>query len=230
MTTVVVTQSNYLPWKGFFDLIRHADRLILLDNVQFTRRDWRSRNRIKTPQGVRWLSVPVNCPDGRSTSISEALIAESRWAEEHRLALTLSYRRSPHFDDIMSIIDPILLEPPPRLSQLNEALIREIVQFMEIPTEISVVRGPVVPDDPSDRIAKLVAGAGGSEYLTGPAARSYLDGACFKRRGIAVRYFAYPTYPEYEQLWPPFRHDVTCLDALFHLGRDWVRSLEGSPP
>lgn len=226
MTTVVVTQSNYLPWKGFFDLIRNADRLILLDNVQFTRRDWRSRNRIKGPDGPRWLSVPVNCPNGRDTAISEAVITESRWAKEHLMALTHSYRRTPYFDAVMAAIEPIYSSPPGYISELNEALLRAMSDFMGIPTQISAVRGPVRPHDPSDRIVELVEAVGGSEYLTGPAARDYLHADKFTRRGIQVRYFSYPDYPEYEQLWPPFRHDVSCIDTLFHLGRDWADALE----
>lgn len=225
---VTVTQSNYLPWKGFFDLVRRVDHLVLLDNVQFTRRDWRSRNRIKTPNGVQWLSVPVSCPRGRDTSVSEATIAGSAWIDDHLRALELSYSRTAHFDEVMDRLEPILRSSHETISELNEALLRELLQIMQISIELSVARGPIVRMDPSSRIAELVSGVGGTAYLSAPAARAYLEESTFTSRGCGVRFMEYPEYPEYSQMWPPFRHDVSIVDVLFHVGQDWEAAVGGA--
>ncbi len=226
MVSVVVTQSNYLPWKGFFDLIRHADQLVLLDTVQFTRRDWRSRNRIKSPGGVQWLSVPVRVPRSRLTSISQVEIAGNDWSKSHLRAIELSYRRTPHFDAVFGMIGKALEAEDHYLSELNERILRSIIDFLGFDLEISTTRGPIEAKDPSLRILELVRSCGGTNYLSGPSAMSYLDIDLFTASGIDVEFFEYPAYSEYEQLWPPFRHDVSMIDVLFHLGEAWPSALE----
>ena len=85
--TVVITQSNYLPWRGYFDMIRSADELILLDCVQFTRRDWRNRNVIKTPSGLTWLTVPVQVRGRYHQAIDETEISDPTWVDKHLRAI-----------------------------------------------------------------------------------------------------------------------------------------------
>ena len=229
MTTIVVSQSNYLPWKGYFDLIRQADHLVLLDNVQFTRRDWRSRNLIKSPDGVQWLSVPVRTPSGRSTSVSEAELSEKNWAQKHLRAVELSYKRSPHFDAVFELLENALHAEHLYLSQLNESVLRSLIGFMKLDLEVSAARGPVEAVEPSERILQLVLDRGGTKYLSGPAAKSYLDAELFEAAGVEVYFFDYPEYPEYQQAWPPFRHDVSMVDVLLHLGETWPAALRVNP-
>ena len=221
----MVSQSNYLPWKGYFDLVRRADVLVLLDNVQFTRRDWRSRNMIKTPSGVQWLTVPVCAPAGRMTSVSEAEISDEGWAKSHLRAVELSYRRTSHFEQVFGVLEECLYQGDTLLSNLNERILRTLFEFMNIDVEIQVARGPVMEVDPSERILDLVQRAGGARYISGPAARSYLDTSIFAGAEVEVDFIDYPSYPEYQQLWPPFRHDVSIVDVLFHLGHDWRSAL-----
>mgnify|MGYP000061084719 CR=1 FL=1 len=225
MVTVVVSQSNYLPWKGYFDLVREADHLVLLETVQFTRRDWRSRNRIKSPDGVQWLSVPVNAPGGRLTSVSEGEISDSSWPQKHLRAIELSYRRTPHFEPTFGIISESLEAGDVYLSELNERILRAMLDHLGIELVVSAARGPIETVDASERILRLVLERGGTRYLSGPAAKSYLDIGLFTAAGIDVDFFEYPDYPEYKQLWPPFRHDVSMIDVLFHLGAAWPTAL-----
>ena len=225
MTTVMVSQSNYLPWKGYFDLVRRADVLVLLDNVQFTRRDWRSRNMIKTSHGVQWLSVPVRTPNGRRTSVSEAEISDAGWAKSHLRAIKLSYGRTPHFAEVFELLLEILDAREVLLSHLNERVLRGLLQFMGIDVQVRTTRGPIQEVNPSGRILNLVQGYGGTRYLSAPAARSYLDVERFADAGIIVDFLDYPDYPEYAQVWPPFRHDVSIVDVLFHLGSNWSFAL-----
>lgn len=228
MVTVMVSQSNYLPWKGYFDLVRRADVLVLLDNVQFTRRDWRSRNLIKTPHGVEWLTVPVRTPGGRRTSVSEAEISDSRWAQSHLRAIELSYRPTPYFEQVFGFIHERLNPKEVLLSNLNEQLLRALLTFMELDVEVRTSRGPAEEVNPSKRILDLVQRARGTRYLSAPAARAYLDTDIFAEAGVDVDFFEYPQYPEYAQVWPPFRHDVSIVDTLFHLGRGWRSALGDS--
>lgn len=228
MATVMVSQSNYLPWKGYFDLVRRADVVVLLDNVQFTRRDWRSRNLIKSPQGVQWLTVPVRAPHGRATSVSEAEISDPDWAPSHIRAIELSYRRTPHFEKIFELLLHLLDSNELLLSNLNERILRGLLKFMDLDVAIRASRGPVEPVDASERILDLVRQTGGTRYMSAPAARSYLDIDKFSDAGLQVDFFDYPDYPEYRQSWPPFRHDVSIIDVLFHLGPDWRSALGGS--
>jgi hypothetical protein len=228
VVTVMVSQSNYLPWKGYFDLVRRADVLVLLDNVQFTRRDWRSRNLIKTPHGVQWLTVPVRTPSGRSTSISEAEVTDSQWAQSHLRALELSYRRTPYFEQVFGLLHECLDPKEALLSNLNEQVLRALLNFMELDVEVRVSRGPVEEVDASERILGLAQRYGSTRYLSGPAARAYLDTHMFTNAGVDVDFFEYPQYPEYDQVWPPFRHDVSIVDTLFHLGPGWRSALGDS--
>lgn len=228
MVTVVVSQSNYLPWKGYFDLVRRADVLVLLDNVQFTRRDWRSRNLIKAPQGVHWLTVPVRTPHGRRTSVSEAEISDASWAASHLRAIELSYRRTPHFEKAFELLVNLLDENETLLSNLNERVLRGLLKFMDLDVVVRASRGPVEPVDASQRILDLVLQFGGTRYISAPAARDYLDLDRFSDAQILVDFFDYPDYPDYHQAWPPFRHDVSVIDVLFHLGPDWRSALGGS--
>jgi len=228
VVSLMVSQSNYLPWKGYFDLLRRADLLVLLDNVQFTRRDWRSRNLIKTPNGVQWLTVPVRTPSGRRTSVSEAEISDPAWARSHLRAFELSYKRTPHFQAVYGLLEECLLYGESLLSDLNERVLRAMCNFMDLEVDIQTSRGPVDEIDPSERILNLVRRRGGTRYVSGPAARAYLDSAMFSEAGVEVEFFEYPIYPEYRQVWPPFRHDVSMVDTLFHLGRDWRLALEAS--
>lgn len=225
MTTVMVSQSNYLPWKGYFDLVRRADVLVLLDNVQFTRRDWRSRNMIKTPQGAQWLTVPVRTPNGRKTSVSEAEISDAGWAQSHLRAIELSYRRTPYFEQVFDLLIELLDLNESYLSDLNERVLRGLLKFMGLDVVVRASRGPVEAVDPSERILDLVQQSGGTRYVSGPAARAYLDVDGFADAGVQVNFFDYPNYTDYDQVWPPFRHDVSIVDVLFHLGPGWRSAL-----
>ncbi len=97
--TVVITQSNYIPWRGYFDLLRSADEVVLLESVQYTRRDWRNRNVIKTPQGTTWLTIPVEAKGRYLQALDETRISDSRWADSHIRTIELAYSRAPHFAD-----------------------------------------------------------------------------------------------------------------------------------
>lgn len=220
MKTVAIVQSNYIPWKGYFDLIAAVDEFILYDDMQYTRRDWRNRNMIKTPQGIQWLTVPVKVKGKYDQTIRETEIAGSGWRESHWKTLCLNYRRAPCFDEIAARLEPLYLESDDTLlSQLNRRFIEWTCRQLGITTKLSNSWDYRLIDGKSDRLADLCQQAGATEYVSGPSAKAYLDEQAFADRGMGVTWFDYRGYPEYPQLWGEFVPNVTVLDLLFNCGK-----------
>jgi len=230
--TIIVTQSNYLPWRGWFNMLRQADGLVLLDSVQFTRRDWRNRNRIKTAQGALWLTVPVEAKGRFSQAVDETRISATGWAEEHLRSIALSYARAPHFALVFPWLEVQLraAAAEPLLTRLNEALIRALCEGLALSLPIArdtdlFPRETLLSLDPSERLAVLTEAMGGTRYVSGPAARAYLDPAPFTRRGIEVTWMDYSGYPDYPQLWGSFEPTVSVIDLMLNMGKDAPRYL-----
>lgn len=221
MKRVAIVQSNYIPWKGYFDMIASVDEFILYDDMQYTRRDWRNRNKIKTPQGVQWLTVPVRVKGKYHQKIRETEIEDTGWADGHWKSLVQNYRRTPHFQEIAAWLEPLYLnEPPSHLSQLNRRFIEAICNYLSIQTVISNSWDYTLVEGKTERLAALCGQAGGTEYISGPAAKDYVDEKILKERGMELTWFDYTGYPEYQQLWGEFTHGVTILDLLFNCGKD----------
>jgi hypothetical protein len=223
---VAILQSNYIPWKGYFDLIAAVDEFILYDDMQYTRRDWRNRNRIKTPQGIQWLTVPVRNKGRYNQRIRDTEIDGRSWAENHWKNLVRCYGRAPFFREVAALLEPFYRRPYDLLSILNRELIEFVCGYLGIATRISDCSDYRLIDGQSERLADLCRQAGGTEYLTGPAAKSYLDESAFAARGVTVSWFDYAGYPEYPQLWGEFNHAVTVLDLLFNCGKEAPRYMK----
>ncbi len=225
---VAIVQSNYIPWKGYFDLIRQTDEFVLYDDVQYTRRDWRNRNRIKTPQGVQWLTIPVEVKGKYLQRIRDTRISDLEWARDHWRTLTHCYGRAPHFRTYKDVLEPLYLQQQsPWLSEVNETLIRTVAGFLGIRTRITrSMDYRLTAEDPSARLLEICQQAGATTYISGPAAAEYLNVPLFTGAGVAVQWMEYAGYLEYAQLHPPFEHAVTVLDLLFMTGPDAVSFLE----
>jgi hypothetical protein len=221
MKKVAILQSNYIPWKGYFDMIAAVDEFILYDDMQYTRRDWRNRNQIKTPQGVQWLTVPVLVKGRYHQKIRETEIDGTDWATAHWKALAQNYRRAPHFAEIAEWLEPLYLgESYSHISQLNRRFIEAICNYMEIETSITHSWDYALSDGQTERLADLCVQAGGTEYISGPAAKDYLEEQVFDAMGIKLTWFDYADYPPYPQCYGEFTHGVTILDLLFNCGED----------
>lgn len=220
---VAVVQSNYIPWKGYFDLIAAVDEFILYDEVQYTRRDWRNRNQIKTSQGVQWLTVPVQVKGKYYQTIRETAIDGSDWAVSHWQTLQLNYRRAPFFNEVAAYIEPLYRHKQyTMLTDLNHTFITAICAYLGITTKISFSWDYAVPEteNRTERLKRLVGAAGGTTYISGPSAKSYMQEDIFTESSMEVVWFEYGDYPPYEQLWGDFTHGVTILDLLFNCGKD----------
>ncbi len=223
--TVVITQSNYLPWRGYFDMIRQADLLILLDSVQYTRRDWRNRNRIKTVSGPTWITIPIEVKGLHGQSIDETRVADRSWSHTHRRAIELAYRRASAFDSVFGWFDGLMapVADEQLLSRVNETLLGAICGRLGIHTPIRrctdvIDRQTLCAMNTSQRLVEIAAAVGAERYLTGPAARDYLDVSAFATRGIEVAWMSYADYPVYPQLWGAFEPHVTIVDLLLNCG------------
>jgi hypothetical protein len=218
--TISIIQSNYIPWKGYFDLIGLADEFIVLDTVQFTKNDWRNRNKIKTAAGPTWLTIPVKTGGKFGQSIAETEIADMSWAERHWAKIAAVYGKQagfslygPRFERLYAEAAEALL-----LSQVNTMFIREICDILQIQTSITSAADYPAADGKNERVIGLCKAAGGARYLSGPAAAGYIDGAQFAANGIDLAFIDYGGYPQYDQLYPPFEHGVSILDLLLTTG------------
>ncbi len=219
MKRIAVVQSNYIPWKGYIDMIAAVDEFVLYDDMQYTKNDWRNRNRIKTPKGIEWITIPVG--DHIGFRIRDVELPDNPWREKHWKTLGLNYRRAPHFREVAALFEPLYRGPRhTHLSAFNRALLEAVCAYLGITTRISNSWDYTLVEGRSERVADICAQAGGLEYVSGPSAKEYIDERAFKERGIALRWFDYEGYPEYPQLWGRFCHQVTILDLLFNCGKN----------
>lgn len=226
MKKVAILQSNYIPWKGYFDLIAAVDEFILYDDMQYTRRDWRNRNQIKTPQGLKWLTVPVEVKGKYYQSIKETQIAGDKWATEHLKALVLNYSRAPFFHEVMEWLTPIYTQQASSdLSSLNRKLIEAVCCYLDIYTKISSSSDYRLMDGKTERLVGLCLQAGASEYISGPSAKDYIEPSLFSGAHVKLTWFDYKGYAEYPQLWGEFQHGVTILDLLMNCGKSAKKSM-----
>jgi hypothetical protein len=224
---VAVIQSSYIPWKGYFDIIAMVDEFVFLDDAQFTRRDWRNRNKIKTSQGVQWLTVPVASKGRFHQAIDETEITEP-WIEKHWRSLTVNYRRAAHFEALAPAIQALYEDVAGEryLSQVNARLIGGLCRLLCIATPLRWSRDYPVMGTKTERLLSICRAAGATLYLSGPSARNYLDIELFAAEGIAVEWMDYGGYPTYPQLFGEFEHGVSILDLLFNTGAEAPRFMK----
>jgi hypothetical protein len=193
MKSIAILQSNYIPWQGYFDLIRSVDEFVVLDSVQFTKNDWRNRNRIQTPAGPAWLTIPIRTAGRFSQRISEAEVADPQWAQRHWRTLAQHYVRASQFRRYASELETAYEQAAQEscLSRINRIFLDLVCKWLGISTPIHP--SDIYPDHP-DRVQRLVAicqAAGASRYVSGPAAKCYLDPTPFKAAGIDLSFFEY---------------------------------------
>ena len=216
---VAIVQSNYLPWKGYFDIIHDADLFVFYDDVQFTKNDWRNRNQIKSLNGLEWLTIPVGKNENRR--INEVRIPpDSSWTKHHWQRIEASYQGAEYFKEYGPWLRGVLLhERWETLSALNQHIIRTISQdFLGVSTSFVRSQDFAISGQKQERLLSLLESLGASTYISGPAAKNYLEPARFAEVGINVEWKDYSGYPEYPQQHPPFVHTVSIVDLLFCTG------------
>ena len=224
---VAIVQSNYIPWKGYFDLINAVDEFILYDDVQYTRRDWRNRNYIKTPKGLEWLTIPVDVKGKYHQRIRDTRVSEPGWAEGHWKSILHNYAKASHFPRYRPLFEELYLGCKEEyLSRINHRFMTAICDLLGIRTRITWSMDYALEEGKTERLVGLCKSAGAQHYLSGPSARDYMDESLFAREGIEVSYMDYSGYPEYTQLHGAFEHTVSVLDLLFNEGPDAPRFMK----
>lgn len=214
---IAISQSNYLPWQGYFDLIDKVDTFVFLDDVQYTERDWRNRNRIKGVNTQDWLTIPVFRPKGRESLINQVLVSDSAWSDLHKRKILHTYRRAINYAStsewLFEKYDQISQEK--NLSRINIFLIKEIANKLGIDTKFASSDLTLKSKDKTIRLLNICELLGATTYLSGPAAKNYLDTTIFEKKGIEVKWMEYSPV-EYKQLSDPFDPQVSILDLLFN--------------
>jgi hypothetical protein len=220
MKRVAVLQSNYIPWKGYFDIIHDVDLFVFYDDVQYTKNDWRNRNRIKTAIGTQWLTVPTG--SDLSRRICDVRLTDARWAAKHWKTLQQAYSPAPYFRRYEAFFRDVYLGARwESLSELNQFLIRTIARdHLGVVTQFVDSRDYAIQGSRFDRLMDLLVKVGTDLYVSGPSARDYMDTERVAALGIELVYKSYNGYPEYPQRFPPFDHAVSILDLLFNVGPD----------
>jgi hypothetical protein len=215
---VAILQSNYIPWKGYFDLIHDVDLFIFYDDVQYTHSDWRNRNKVMTRDGPRWLTIPAG--HNMKLQICEVEISDQRWKQQHRNVIEQNYRNAPFFDELQPLLDFLYENSITNLSDYNQRAIRHLSDILGIQTEFTDSRLLGVEGGKTGRLIGILEKVGATHYISGPAARDYLDEYLFVEAGIKLVYKEYPVYPHYRQCFSPFSPFVTILDLIFNVGVD----------
>lgn len=214
-----IIQSNYIPWKGYFDIIGISDEFIIYDHAQYSKNTWRNRNKIKTPRGVQWLTIPVECKGKCTQKIREVVVSDPRWNVKHWKSLCANYARAKYFPQYKDMFEDLYLGCEEKyLSLINYRFIIRICEILGIKTKISWDEEYELIEGKTKKLAYLCKQTNTNIYLTGPTAKGYLDDELFEREEKKIIYMDYSGYSEYEQLYPPFVHEVSVVDLIFNEG------------
>ena len=230
MTTLVILQPSYLPWIGYFDQIRRADVFIYYDDVQFDKHGWRNRNRIKGPRGPVWLTVPVRHQNLTQRAILDVEIDNRQpWARKHVASLTQYYAQAPHTAGLVPELADLLLQPWQRLVDLNIATIAMICRWLDLKRPIYRSSELGVGGDRNQRLVEICRRFSADTYLSGNAAKAYLDLDLFAMYGIAVKWqdFEHPVYPQQHGEFAPY---LSMVDMIFNAGTTSLSFIDHAPP
>lgn len=218
MRKVAMLQPNYIPWKGVFDIIQRVDVFVFYDDVQYTTRDWRNRNKIKTPQGDQWLTVPVL--QDREQLICEAQIDLTKnWQTKHYKAIESAYAKAPYYSDYRFLLEEIYLKQEwKKISELDIFSTQLIAKTLGLQPQWAIASElKKSGSKDGEKIIEICKELDCNQMLNGPSSKAFMDEKKFQDNHIQLSYMEY-SYPEYSQMYPPFSHQVTVLDVLFHCG------------
>jgi len=230
--TVAISQSNYIPWRGYFDLINSVDEFILYDDMQFTKRDWRNRNTIKTSNGLLWLTIPVKVKGKFLQKINETEIDGSDWAEKHWKTIKMNYSKAPHFRELENFVQTIYEEAAskPLLTEVNVLFLNKICSFLGIRTPIRNSAEFILAEGKTERLVDICKQTKATKYISGPAAKEYLEEQQFFNQKIDVEWMNYNGYKSYTQLWGDYQPSVSIIDLIFNSGKNSMNLLQKAVP
>ena len=211
---VTIHQPDFLPWLGFFDRWKKSDLYIVLDDVQFIRRGWHHRDKIKTQNKIKWLTVPVQKKGRYHQAIKEVKIdQQENWNQKHLKTIQTAYKKAPNFDFVFGKLSEIYNREYNLLIEFNMDLLRLCSKMLDVDTPLVFASDFNVKSTGGQKLVDLVQSVGGKEYLTGSGSRDYLDEELFKKVGISVRWQEFE-HPVYKQLYGSFEKMLSVLDFL----------------
>ena len=230
-----ILQPCYLPWLGYFEQMARVDHFVFLDDVQYTRQDWRNRNRIKTAAGSIWLTVPIRRGSHRTLIRDVEINPEHRWRRRHLRSIEQSYGKCPHFQPFFDELSAEIRRPCDKLVDLDCRLIRLLCGYLEIDTPTSFssqvpARGGEASGRPdrNRRLIDLCRHFGAERFYEGAKGRSYLDVERFRRSGIEIVFQSY-RHPEYPQAFGEFLSHQSAIDLVMNTGPEAPAILRAAP-
>jgi hypothetical protein len=215
---IAILQSNYIPWKGYFDLINNVDEFILFDDMQYTKNDWRNRNKIKTAKGSQWLTIPVR-QEKLSQIIKDTKVIDSRWQKKHWATISQNYSKAKYFKDYKDVFEELYLKQKYEyLSLVNYSFIVQINNILGIKTKLRWSSEFELLEGKTEKLLSICKDCDASEYVSGPAAKDYFDIKLAQEYAVNVSWVDYSGYDEYQQSPAPFDHAVSILDLIFNEG------------
>ncbi|MEC9413351.1 MAG: WbqC family protein [Pseudomonadota bacterium] len=224
---VGIIQSCYIPWRGYFDFIDSVDLFIFHDDLQYTKGDWRNRNRIKTLKGMSWLTVPVHYYKVEQLILNTEIDYSRPWPKKHLAQIQANYRCAPYISDVIDIMSTTNIRKFQTISELNIFLIKQICHYLNITTPLILSSELKVNGKKTERLIEILKKVNASTYLSGRSADDYLEKSMFIENGISLEYKAYD-YPEYGQLWNGYHAGLSIIDLIANQGpgaRDFISSL-----
>ena len=228
----VILQPSYIPWRGFFHQIIKADLFIFYDDVQYDKHGWRNRNRIKTSQGLQWLTIPVHTKGSvlESIPINRMKVNWNKpWNLHHWRAIQFAYGKSPYFHVFKDFFMEMYSRKPVLLADFTIQTTIEMSRMIGI-TQTNFMRSSELDDikgEKTDRLISILKKVGANHYISGPSAKNYLEPEKFYQSGIQLEYIDYD-YPNYEQLYPPYEPQVSIIDLLFMTGHNALKYILGA--
>jgi hypothetical protein len=220
---IIITQSNYIPWKGYFTTMKKASHIILYDNAQYTRRDWRNRNKIITPNGPAWLSIPIDVKGKYHQKVNEAKVKNNDWPTDHWNKIVQNYRHASSFKEYSQHFEKLYVDELKNyeyLTDINRIMLQKCIQLLGIDIEIIDSRQLDIRGGKTEKLINICRDLNADEYFTGPAAQGYMEEELFSKNNIKLTYYDLDNFPTYKQKWDGFDHYVSILDMFFNLGKD----------
>lgn len=226
---VGIIQSNYIPWRGYFDFIASVDLFVFHDDLQYTKGDWRNRNKIKTKNGLRWISVPVKYKHTEQLICDTEVDYSTNWQKSHINQFHAAYFRAPNYCDAHEILQNNFQQQPRTISELNISLVKDICEYLDIKTPLAMSSEYQPVGTKTERLLSILCNIGADTYVSGPSADGYLDKELLRKSSISVEYKRYD-YPEYSQLHKSFNSNVTILDLIANCGKNCSDFLRNRAP
>ena len=224
---VSIHQPQYIPWLGFFDKIDKSDMFVFLDNVQYKKREFQNRNKIRTKTGWMWLTVPVISKSRYTQKIKDVQIDNTyNWRDKHSKSIKLTYNRALSFKEYFSFFEELYLREWKSLVDLNVCIIKKSMEFLGVKKDIYFESDLDISADKTPRIIDICKKVNADTYLSGQGAKTYLDEELFKRNNVKLVYQDF-MHPQYEQCYKPFIPYMSIIDLLFNHGQDSLRILRG---